>query len=264
MDDMQRLQAAELVAERRLARQRLGRLPDELAVRSLEDAYAVQGCANDILEERLGARVGHKIGGTTEAMRAYIAVPEPVGGEIFESTVRQSGAQVRLGDYTRPGIETEIAVRLAKPLASRPAPYTREEVADAVGSVFAAIEIVDDRYEDFRSIGAATIIADNAFNAASVLGDPVTDWRGLELDALTARTFVDRALMGEGTSDALYGHPLEALRWLANRLSGLGRGLEAGSFVSLGSITPVQWLDRPCHTRIEVEALGAVEVTFTS
>ena len=57
------------------------------------------------------------------------------------------------------------------------------------------------------------------------------------------------------------GHPLEALTWLANRHSGLGLGLAAGSFVSLGTITPVQWVeDGPATYRIEVERLGEVAV----
>jgi hypothetical protein len=33
--------------------------------------------------------------------------------------------------------------------------------------------------------------------------------------------------------------------------------------VSLGSITPVQWVEKPATFRVEIEALGAVEVAFT-
>ena len=51
-----------------------------------------------------------------------------------------------------------------------------------------------------------------------------------------------------------------ALAWLATRRSSLGLGLAAGTFVSLGSITPVQWVEVPGVWRIEVEALGAVTV----
>lgn len=255
-------EAAGIVVEARLARRRLGKLPERLGVRTLEDAYAVQRRANELLEPRLGPRVGHKIGGTTAPMRRYINVPEPVGGEVFASTVHSSGVTLRLADHVRPGIETEIAVRLGKALPSRSAPYTREEVADAIQALMASIEIVDDRYEGFQAVGAATLVADNAFDAGCVLGEPVTDWRRLDLGRLRARTFVDGKLVDEGTADALYGHPLEALRWLADRRSTLGLGLEAGTFVSLGSITAVQWLDRPAEARIEVEGLGEVAVTF--
>ena len=122
---------------------------------------------------------------------------------------------------------------------------------------------MSDRYADFTTIGAATLVADNAFDAGSVLGAPVAGWRGLELGALTARTFKDGELVGTGTSDLLLGHPLDALAWLANHRSALGLGLGAGSFVSLGTITQVQWVDRPATYRITVEGLGEVVVTVT-
>jgi 2-keto-4-pentenoate hydratase len=126
----------------------------------------------------------------------------------------------------------------------------------------AAVEIVDDRYEDFRTIGAETLLADNAFNAGSILGEPVRDFNALDLAALRARTLIDGREIATGLSDMLLGHPMDALAWLANRRSRLGLGLDADTFVSLGSITPVQWVETPSAFRIEVEALGAVEVVF--
>ncbi|MEK0081672.1 2-keto-4-pentenoate hydratase [Benzoatithermus flavus] len=252
--------AAETVVAARLGRRRLGRLQ---ALERLEDGYAVQAAANARLEAVLGPRVGHKIGGTTAAMRRYLNVPEPMAGEIFTAQAHPDGASVRRDDHVRLGIETEIAVRLGRDLPPRSEPYRRADVAEAVAAVMAAIELVDDRYEDFATIGAATLIADNAFDAGSILGAPVADWRGLDLGRLVARTIRDGVVIAEGTSDALYGHPLDALAWLAERRRMLGLGLAAGSFVSLGSITPVAWVEGPARYRIEVERLGAVEVVTT-
>jgi 2-keto-4-pentenoate hydratase len=248
--------AAEIVAAR-LGRRRLGRL---VGLGSLEDGYGVQARANALLQPHLGRRVGHKIGGTTEAMRRYIHVPEPIAGEIFASQLHPDGAAVAREDFVRLGIETEIAVRLGRDLPPRAGAYGRAEVAAAVTEVMAAIELVDDRYEDFAAIGAPTLIADNAFDAGSILGAPAPGWQQLDLGALAARTFRDDVFVAEGRSDTLYGHPLDALTWLANRRSALGLGLEAGSFVSLGSITPVLWVGEPARYRIEVEALGGVAV----
>lgn len=249
--------AVEEVVAARLGRRRLGRLP---GLNGVEDGYAVQQEANARLEAALGPRVGHKIGGTTEAMRRFLDVPEPMGGEIFASQLHPDGASVRVGDFVRLGIESEIAVRLGRDLSPRAEPYGRDDVAGAVAEVMAAIELVDDRYEDFVTIGIATLVADNAFDAGSVLGTPVRDWQGLDLGRLASRTFKDGALALEGRSDALLGHPLDALAWLAQRRSTLGLGLAAGSFVSLGSIVPVLWAEPGGHYRVEVEGLGAVEV----
>lgn len=239
------------------------RLPALDGVVSLRDGYAVQDRANTVLERHLGRRVGHKIGGTTATMRRYIRAPEPLAGEIFERQVHPAGATVAHADFVRLGIETEIAVRLAQPLPPRPQPYGRSEVGDAVGEMMAAIELVDDRYADFTTVGAATLVADNAFDAGSVLGTASPDWRRLDLAALAASTFEDGLLLATGRSDALLGHPLDALAWLANQRSSLGLGLAAGVFVSLGSITPVHWVSRPAVYRITVEGLGEAGVTVT-
>lgn len=244
-------------------RRRLEPLPGLLADASYDAGYVVQAAANALLAEELGPVVGHKIGGTTSAMREYLRVREPLAGEVFASTVHGSGAVLERGAYRRPGVETEIAVRLGRALPPRPQPYGRDEVATAVSAMMASIEIVDDRYTDFRRCGGATLIADNAFDAGCVLGQPAVLDPDVELAALGARTLVDGELVAEGTAAALMGHPLEALAWLATRRSADGHGLPAGCFVTLGSMTPVQWIDRPGRWRIEVDALGAVEVTFS-
>lgn len=258
MQEDELARAAAAVAAARLRRQRLGRID---ALTGVEDGYQVQRIANTYLERHLGPRIGHKIGGTTAAMRAYIGVTEPMAGEIFASTVHPDGATVRRRNYVRVGIETEIAVRLARSLPARSEPYGRKEAAEAIGAVMAAIELVDDRYEGFATIGAATLIADNAFDAGSILGPAVRDWRGLDLAALEARTLREGEIVARGLGSELYGHPLDALAWLASRRASLGLGLEEGTFVSLGSITPVQWVEAPGRYRVEVDELGAVEVT---
>ncbi len=220
--------------------------------------YAVQEAANALLTARLGPVVGHKIGGTTVPMRELIGAREPVAGEVFASTVRGSPATFAFADFRRPGIESEIAVRLGRDLPAAEAPFDRRKVAAAVAELMPAIEIVDDRYEDFRTVGVATVIADNAFNAACVLGAAATGTEALDLAALRVRTFLDGRLVAEARSDALMGHPLEALVWLADRRAALGRGLAAGEFVSLGTVTPVRWLEGPVEARIEIEGLGEV------
>ncbi|MEZ5836251.1 MAG: hypothetical protein R3D03_11005 [Geminicoccaceae bacterium] len=50
--------------------------------------------------------------------------------------------------------ETEIAVRLGDTIAAAGAPYDRHGIARHVEALMPAIEIVDDRYEQFRTAGA--------------------------------------------------------------------------------------------------------------
>ncbi len=246
-----------LVAENRI---KGGRLPGL----GLDEAtgYRVQSEANQVLALRLGAVAGHKIGATALGMRRLLNVPGPIAGDVFAATVHQAHAGLAFTDHVRPGVETEIAVRIARDLAPGEAPWTVERIGEVVAAVMPAIEIVDDRYADFPSAGAGTIIADNAFNAACILGPETTDWQNLALDRLTARTIIDGKAIATGLSSELLGHPLNALVWLADSFAGRGRTLRAGRFVSLGTITPVQWLTRPCAVEIEVEGLGDVGVCF--
>jgi len=228
-----------------------------------DEGYAVQAEANEILGQKLGPVAGHKIGATAEGMRQLLNVPGPIAGDVFAKTVHTGSATLALKDYVHPGLETELAVRIARDLRPEEAPWTVERIREVVAAVLPAIEIVDDRYTGFKTAGAGTIIADNAFNAGSILGPETTDWRSLALDQLTARTIIDGRTVATGLSSELMGHPLNALVWIADRFAGLGRTLEAGRFVSLGTITPVQWIDGPCRIEIEVEGLGQAIAVFT-
>ena len=66
-------------------------------------------------------------------------------------------------------------------MAADEAPFTRDSIAAHVDAVMAGIEIVDDRYRDFRSLGAPTLIADNFFNAGCVLGEPIRGMQPFDL-----------------------------------------------------------------------------------
>ncbi len=252
-------EAAARVIRHRLCGIPLGRLPGLVA---LDQGYAVQALANRALEKALGPVVGLKIGGTAENTRRLINVEEPVLGEVFASTVRRSPATLARGLFLKPGIETEIAVRLGRDLPARPEPYGRAEVAAAVATIMAAIEVVDERYTDFKAVGGPTLAADNVYNAASVLGEERPFDPALPLERLAARTLIDGREVATGTGAALLGHPLDALLFAAEKRRRLGRGLEAGSFVSLGTMTMPQWVEGPATYRIEVETLGLVELTI--
>ena len=133
-------------------------------------AIGCKATANQMLAAAgLGAIVGHKIGCTTPVMQAFLGIHAPCSGEVFASTVAHERARLRAKDYRRLGVECEIAVELARDITPDEAPFTRETIANAVGAVMAGIEIVDDRYADYRSFGVPSLIGDNFFNAGCVL-----------------------------------------------------------------------------------------------
>lgn len=252
-----------------LVEQRLSQRPVDLSVemRPTDEvqAYALQRQVNERLgRSPLGAVLGHKIGCTTPVMQAFLDIHSPCAGDIFAASVLRSGRRVNSRAYRRLGVECEIVIEIGREITPDDAPFTRETIVSAVAAVMAGIEIVDDRYLDYRSLGAPTLIADNFFNAGCVLGDPIEDWRQLDLARLEGRTLINGSEAGHGQGAMVLGHPLEALAWLANARAARGLGLQRGQFVMLGSLVETKWVNAGDSARIEIEELGALEVTVTN
>jgi 2-keto-4-pentenoate hydratase len=255
--------AAQLIAEARIAGRHLERLPEAIRPGRLEEGYLVQDQVHILLEEAgHGALVGHKIGATTPVMQRYMEIDHPCAGGILASSVHQSGVTLPHAQFRRVGIECEVAARIGRDLTPSEAPYDRAKVARHVDSVMAAIELVDDRYTEWQSLGTATLTADDFFAAGSVLAAPKAPGAVGDLAALTGRAIVNGTERARGVGADVMGHPYEALAWLANNLAARGHTLKAGQFVTTGSLVKTLWLDPGDHAAIEIEGLGRVEVTF--
>ncbi len=252
--------AASLLMRQRLALTPIVDLPDDLVPASVTDGYAVQQELNrQLVEAGMGDMVGHKIGCTTPVMQAFLNIPQPCAGRIFERTVMHRHGRVPRHGFVRLGMECEIAVRLQRDLPPRAEPYAYEDVVPAVGEVMAAIELVDDRYRDYRTLGVATLISDDFFNAGCVLGEPVRNWQSLDLAGVTGRAQINGVEVGVGTGALVMGHPLNALAWLANAQHQHGLpGLRAGEFIMLGSVVETKWLNAGDQVRISIDGLGEV------
>lgn len=264
MDETLAREAAALIANNRRQRTRFTTLPATLVPRDEAAGYRIQHLVHAVLHDSYGALGGHKIGCTTTVMQEFLKIDQPCAGRVFAAHVHRGAAHIRRDDYVRPGVECEIAVVLDTDLPATGMPYSRSSVATAVGGVMAAIEIVDDRYEDFRSLGAPTLIADDFFNAGSVLAAPVRDWRGLDLATLAGSMAINGREVGRGRGAQIMGHPLEALAWLANLRAREGRPLRAGEFVSLGSIVETKWIDAGDEVAVEIDGLGRVSASFAA
>jgi len=256
------LQAATQLLDQRLALTPIAELPESLRPRNESEGYQLQRVLNGLLTVAgMGEQVGHKIGCTTPVMQAFLDIPNPCAGRVFKKSVLHRAGRVPRSGFVKLGIECEIAVELSRDIDAEGSPATRDSVANAVGSVMAAIEIVDDRYANYRTLGVPTLIADDFFDSGCVLGDPVRDWRGLDLKRLFGTTNVNGVDVGRGTGALVMGHPFEALAWLANSRAKHGLGaLHAGEFVLLGSVVETKWLNAGDKARIEVESLGMVQL----
>jgi 2-oxo-3-hexenedioate decarboxylase/2-keto-4-pentenoate hydratase len=253
--------AAALLAGARSTRSHFGRLPDDLAPRDLAEGYAIQAALLARLEPDLGPRVGHKIGCTTAVMQEYMGIPTPCAGAVLARTLHESPAELELAALVRPGVECELAVSLASDLAE--GPFDRERVGAAVASCMASIEVVENRFVDWTTLDVATMVADDFFNAACVLGARVVLEAVDDLAAVRAALAIDGVEIGTGVGEAILGHPLDALAWLAGHAAATGAPLRAGEVVTLGSVVQTQWLAEPCEVVVSTDRLGEVRVRFT-
>ena len=222
------------------------------------EAYALQRAVHVGLAERgRGVVVGHKIGCTTPVMQAYLGIDHPCAGGILADTVQRGHGELKAAEHHRIGVECEIAVTLREDVTAA------DGVEDAVAAVMPAIEIVEDRYADFGSLGAMTLVADDFFGAGCVLGQADDGWRGRDLAALEGAMWVNDALAGRGTGADILGHPLNALRWLAELRLRLGEPLRAGEFVLLGSVVKTAWLSAGDEVRIDFPGLGGASLSLS-
>ncbi len=255
--------AATLLAQNRLRGERLPGLPEACRPASEDAAYAVQFALREqLIRAGGGDLAGYKIGATSQVMQDYLDIHNPCGGGVLANGVHRSPAEVAHAGYVHPGVECEIAVRLDADLPAEAAPFAKAQVAEAVGACMAAIEIVDDRYADWRSLDTPTLIADDFFQAGIVLGAADADWRRLDLAALPGMMAINGEERGRGRGGDVLGHPLTALAWLANQLAVYGIGLRRGQVVLTGSVVATQWVEWGDRVRVTVEGLGSAEVVF--
>lgn len=263
MEDAAIAGAAEILVKHRLSREPLAELPVECRPRTEDETYAIQDVMNGMFASRgIGTTAGYKIGCTTPVMQQYMGIDHPGAGAILAPTVQDSPADLAFADYVAIGVEGEIAIRLAADLPPTGAPYDRDAIFAAIESCCTAIELVDARYVDYRSLDTWTMVADNFFNAGCILGTPVADWRGIDMTAVTGRMTVNKAIAGEGQGANVMGHPFDAAVWLANTMARRGLGLKAGDLVMTGSIVETQWLKKGDSVTFEIDALGSVAARF--
>jgi 2-keto-4-pentenoate hydratase len=203
---------------------------------------------------------GFKIGATGRRMQQYLGLGGPAAG-FMPGPLHASGATLRFADYIKPGAECEVAVRLAHDLP--PGSCTPAEAAGAIGELMAGIEIVENRYGDLAELGTPTLIADQMFHAAGVIGAPGPDWHGLDVPALAGSITIDGTLREQGIAADLLDHPWNCLAWLAgSEVARAFGGLRAGQVILLGSVTPPIWLDGPAQVTVAFPPLPAVSVTL--
>ena len=255
---------------------RLSNLSAGEAPRTIADAYVAQEFVRDIiLEEGEGKeggepgrrRIGYKIAATSSMAQASVAVTEPFFGSLFSHSTFASPATIAVGDATLGLqdkfllIEPEFALRMKEDLEVR-TDHTFESILGHIGSIVPSVEIVTsaftvDSLEDFKNLGARSLIVDNASHGGLVLGGEFsgeTEGEGggadgggdgggegftdvlRALDTQRISLEVNGEPVAKGSGDKVLGHPVHALCWLANALGKQGKMLRKGDLITTGVV----------------------------
>jgi 2-keto-4-pentenoate hydratase len=250
--------AARYVDEAHRTRARYQNLPESIAPRTVAEAYAAQAALCDLWMQQIGPVAGLKIATTTKVMQQLMGIDHPCMGTIFAGRVYASPATIAKADFINVRIECELAVRLGRDLPKPAQPYTRESVRDAVTHVMAAFELIEDRFADYKSSKALSLIADNAWNGGIVIGPARPLPAGLDLNGIAGVLKSNGKEMAAGNTD----DPLAALAWLANQAAECGRPMTAGMVVITGSVIPT--VDIAVGERLDFALGGIGETSLTA
>ncbi len=251
--------AARFVDEAHRARARYRNLPEAIAPRTVAEAYAAQEELRELWVPRLGPVAGLKIATTTKIMQELMGIDHPCGGMIFASRIHRSPATIRKSDYVNVRVECELAVRLGRDLPREAAPHSRDSVRGAIGEVMAAFELIEDRFADYKTSKALSLIADNAWNGGIVVGPAMPPPAGLDLNGITGRLARNGKEEAIGRTD----DPLGALAWLANLAAERNRPMAAGMVVITGSVVTTVDIAPGEQLDFVLEGIGATTMTAT-
>lgn len=242
------------LADRILSARRAGRvlapLTDELEL-DLPAAYAVQRA---VLARRLSdgeQQIGWKIGYTSAAMRRQMGIEQPNYGPLTDHMLLESGNVVP-DDVVQPKVEPEVMVVVSGPVS---AGMSLEAVHARCRELRVALEVVDPVWAGYR-FRIADNTADGSSAAYAVRGPELP--RDATVGELGVVLEVDGVEQHRGSTPAVMGHPLEAVRWLANALAAYGRELQADDVVLTGGITPA--VDLPRGSVVTARFDGGLDV----
>ena len=157
----------------------------------------------------------------------------------------------------KPRIEAEIAFLLKDDLKGPGVSVA--SVLGATEGIMPAFEIIDRRFK--REVTVKDSIADNAANAAVILGGKLTPLSpDIDLRLIGMILEKNGEVIDTATGAAVLGNPAEAVAWLANKLNEHGITLRKGEFIISGSLTRAVDVESGSFFRATFDRLGSVSV----
>ncbi len=226
---------------------------------TLRQAQQIRTLFIQALQPQMGPIVGYKAALTNPKAQAQFQVQHPLRGMLLQQMLLPSGATVDPNFGTFPLSEGDLMVRVGSEAINTAS--SRAEILAALDAVIPFIELPDRVYGNAKGLRAPALVAINAGARLGVMGEaialePTPDWEArlgqIHLDILDTQGTV----LASGESNALLGHPLEAVRWLRDDLRAAGIQLKPGDLLSLGTMTPLVPVQPNSRIRARYTGLG--------
>jgi 2-keto-4-pentenoate hydratase len=251
--------AAEFIAAEHGAGAVYRNLPEELRPADVAEAYQAQRAFQRMMAAGPpGPVAGRKIALASKPLQELCGVDSPIAGAIFKNDIHTSPAVIPRDAFVGLGLEFELAFTLAEPFDPQGAPYSEEQVVAAIAACRPAFELIEDRKADYSDLDARSMIADNAWCGGIVLGDPIENWRDLDLNDLDGTMFYN----DEKPEVAKTGlaNPIGSLVWVVNHVTGLGETVAAGEPIITGSVIKTRYPEAGDKVVYDVGGLAEVSI----
>lgn len=230
--------AAEYLYQARVNNEVLAALPSEFVPHTEAQAMQVQ----DEIAQRMGPVVAWKVGAASPQ-----AVPNRA--PIHAQTLFMHPNHLPAGLFRYIGVEAELVYHFSRDLDPAQGPFSREQVLAAVGSVHAAIEIVDTRFELWDSQPPLVQRVDQGNHGALAVGPALDDWRTMPPTAQRIQLEINGEVVSDRIGGNSAGNPERLLVWLANIGAVSLGGIKEGQVVTTGSCSDTVMVRAPVNVR---------------
>lgn len=224
----------------------------------LADALALQSAALDLFCTDLD---GYALVGTNPICRRSLGLQQPIFGPIADNAHGPDRTSIHLPKGIL-GAQCELVFRLGRAFPADGEAIDRAAAANAVVTCQPAIGLLGRRTQrPPRDDFAAS--ADFALHVATLCGPHAISPDLMELDQLVVTARINGQEVARAAAGSVFGHPLDAIVWLARELAPQGRRLNAGDLVATGSCTPILQVLPGQRLEADFGPIGRAEARFS-
>ena len=260
LENMDAKKIAQTILEAYDKREPISPLRESISDSNADLAYEVQKITTQHWLDQDRRLVGRKIGLTSKAVQQQLGVDQPDFGALFADMAYGSGDIIPSNRLLQGKAEAEICFVLGEDLDFDH--HTVADVVDAIDFMLPAIEIADSRIANW-DIKFFDTVCDNASSGLFVLGNKPSYLEDVDLELCGMAMFKNGEPVSTGAGKACLGNPLNAVRWLANKMVEVGDPLQAGDLILSGALGPMVNVGPGDHIVSSISGMSDVQLILS-